>query len=110
MLTLPLAGGGTLEVSNPDLERDLLVAHAQELARREAEQAALSVLYRVSGEEDPTRPWNGLLTYRLDISEKTARALITEGRIGYSLVGGKKGYRVSEAQVRAFLGEPSITP
>ncbi|MCA8830306.1 hypothetical protein [Hymenobacter pini] len=105
MLSIPLAGGGTLQVSNPDLEQAVLVAHAQQLARTEGFEKAMSVVYRVGGEPDPSRPWNGLLTDRLDISEKTARTLITEGKIGYSLVGEKKGYRVTERQVRAFLGE-----
>jgi len=105
MLTIPLAGGGTLEVSSPDLESSLLHTHATELARTEAFEKVMSVVYRVGGEPDPTRPWNGLLTERLDISEKTARTLVTEGRIGYTLAGEKKGYRISERQVRIFLGE-----
>ncbi|RZJ86274.1 MAG: hypothetical protein EOO60_13640 [Hymenobacter sp.] len=70
----------------------------------EAEQTALSTIYRLSGEPDESRPHGGLLTRRLDISERTARALITEGRLKYSCLG-LKGYRVSELAVRQLLGD-----
>lgn len=107
MFLLPLAGGGTLEVSNPELEEKAILLHSAEMARVEGFEKAMSVVYRIGGEPDPRRPWNGLLTDRLDCSEKSARLLITEGKIGYSLVGEKKGYRVTERQVRIFLGELS---
>lgn len=107
MLEIPLAGGGSLKVSNPELEKEVLLTHAAELARTEGFEKAMSVVYRVGGEPDPTRPWNDLLTERLDASEKTVRMLITEGKIGYYLVGEKKGYRVIERQVRIFLSELS---
>jgi hypothetical protein len=70
----------------------------------EAEQSALSVVYRLSGEPDPSRPYGGLLTARLDISLSTAYALITEGKLRYTCAG-KKNYRVSELAVREFLGD-----
>lgn len=71
----------------------------------EAEQAALRVLYRLGGKPDESRPCGGLLTRRLDISESSARALITEGRLRYTCTGGSKGYRVSERAVREYLGD-----
>lgn len=104
----------------PDLEFHmpnglLVIKHAPEALRllehhqaaklaAEAEQAALSTVYRLSGEPDESRPYGGLLTRRLDISERTARALITEGRLKYTCLG-LKGYRVSELAVRQLLGD-----
>jgi hypothetical protein len=70
----------------------------------EAEQAALSTIYRLSGEPDETRPYGGLLTRRLDISLSTAYALITEGKLRYTCAG-KKNYRVSERACREFVGD-----
>lgn len=70
----------------------------------EAEQAALSVVYRLSGEPDPARPYGGLLTQRLDISERSAYDLIREGKLRYTCAG-KKNYRVSELACREFLGD-----
>lgn len=67
----------------------------------EAEQAALAVVYRVGGERDERRPYGGLLTERLDISERSAYALIRDGKIGYCLCGSKN-YRVGERAVRRF--------
>jgi excisionase family DNA binding protein len=74
----------------------------------EAEQTALSTVYRLSGEVDESRPYGGLLTRRLDISERTAYALINEGRLKYTCLG-RKAYRVSEAAVRELLGDRAPT-
>jgi hypothetical protein len=101
MLRIPLAGGGALEISNPELEGQVLVAHAEKLAEAEAVQKALAVVYRIDGEPDDTLPYGGLLTRRLQISERTARQLLTDGKLGY-VCAGKKAYRVSERHVRAF--------
>ena len=67
----------------------------------EAEQAALAVVYRVGGERDEHRPYGGLLTERLDISERSAYALLRDGKIGYCLCGSKN-YRVGERAIRRF--------
>jgi hypothetical protein len=95
---------GVLEIQDAITTVRLLEqAQAAKLAA-EAEQAALSTVYRLSGEPDESRPYGGLLTRRLDISERTARALITEGRIKYTCLG-LKAYRVSELAVRQMLGD-----
>ena len=93
---------GIVELENPELEARIIEADARFRAEADAEQKALSVVYRIAGEEDDSRPWKGLLTHRLDISERTARQLIADGLINYTCVG-KKNYRVSEEDVRAFL-------
>jgi len=95
---------GIVELENPDLEARLIEAELRIRAEEDAKQKALSVVYRIAGEEDPSRPWNGLLTHRLDISERTARQLITDGLIAYTCAG-KKNYRVTEQAVRIYLGD-----
>ena len=72
----------------------------------EAEQVALSTVYCLSGTLDPARPYGGLLTQRLRISERTAYDLVREGKIRYACAG-KKNYRVSELAVRELLGDIS---
>jgi excisionase family DNA binding protein len=95
---------GVLEVEDaPTVVRILENEQRQRLAA-EAEQAALAVVYRLSGEPDPTRPYGGLLTLRLDISERTAGELIRQGKLRYTRTG-QKCYRVSERAVREFLGD-----
>jgi len=108
MLTIPLAGGGTLEVSNPDLEREVLLTHTSEKARHDAFEQAMSVVYRIDGEPDDTRPYGGLLTRRLDISPRTAYQLLTDGKLAFTCAG-KKNYRISERAVREFLGDLRLT-
>ena len=70
----------------------------------EAEQAALSAVYCLSGPPDPACSHGGLLTQRLRISERSAYELLREGKIRYTCAG-KKNYRVSELAVREFLGD-----
>jgi len=70
----------------------------------EAEQTALSAVYRVSGKPDPSRPYHGLLTHRLDISERTAYELLRANKIRHTLAA-QKCIRVSELAVREFLGD-----
>ena len=72
----------------------------------EAEQTALSVVYKVTGKPDPSRPYGGLLTKRLDISERTAYELVRSGKI-HSTLAALKCIRVSELAVRQFLGDAS---
>jgi hypothetical protein len=95
---------GLLEIQDAATTVRLLEAQQRDRLAAEAEQTALSVVYRLSGEPDPTRPYGGLLTARLDISLSTAYALITEGKLRYTCAG-KKNYRVSELAVREFLGD-----
>jgi hypothetical protein len=83
------------------LEHDIATRNRAEAEAKERE-LALSVVYRVGGKPDPARPWNGLLTERLDISYRSACDLITEGRIRYACCG-KKNYRVTELAVREYL-------
>lgn len=94
---------GLLEIQDAATTVRLLENEQRQRLAAEAEQAALSVCYRLSGEPDATQPHGGLLTRRLGISESTARALITEGRLKYTCLG-RKAYRVSEHAVRELLG------
>lgn len=95
---------GLLEIQDAATAVRLLENEQRQRLAAEAEQAALSTVYRLGGEPDESRPYGGLLTRRLDISERTARALITEGRLKYTCLG-LKGYRVSELAVRQLLGD-----
>ncbi|MGI4736459.1 MAG: hypothetical protein ACRYG7_14890 [Janthinobacterium lividum] len=103
VLRLILANG-VVEIEDPTTARELLMNEQRARLAAEAEQTALSMVYRLSGEPDESRPYGGLLTRRLDISERTARNLITEGRLKYTCLG-LKGYRISEAAVRTLLGD-----
>jgi len=106
--TLPVLrfvmANGLLEIADAPLVQQLLQNEQRQRLAAEAEQAALSVVYRLSGEPDASRPYGGLLTQRLDISERTAYSLINDGRLKYTCLG-RKAYRVSEAAVRELLGD-----
>jgi hypothetical protein len=95
---------GLLEIQDAATAVRLLENEQRQRLAAEAEQAALSTIYRLSGEPDESRPYGGLLTQRLDISERTAYALLSEGNLRYTCAG-KKNYRVSELAVREFLGD-----
>lgn len=70
----------------------------------EAEQVALSTVYRVAGEADPTRLFGGLLTNRLDISERSAYELLRTGKLRFATLG-KKNIRVTEKAIREYLDD-----
>jgi hypothetical protein len=97
-----VTAAGRVELQNPELEARLLEKHITAQAEAKAEQEMLSVSYRIDGDADPTVPFGGLLTTRLQICVRTARQLLADGRLAYSTVGQKKGYRVSERDIRAF--------
>ncbi len=103
MVTFTTANG-LLQFEDAATTARILEAQQRDRLAAEAAQAALSVVYRLSGEPDPARAYGGLLTRRLDISLSTAYALITEGKLRYTCAG-KKNYRVSELAVREFLGD-----
>jgi hypothetical protein len=63
-----------------------------------------SVLYKVTGLPESSKPFGGLLPYRLGISEQAAIQLITAKKLRAVEIEGE-GYRVSELAVREFLGE-----
>jgi hypothetical protein len=92
---------GTISFEDAATTARLLEHEQSARLAAEAEQAALAVVYRVGGERDERRPYGGLLTERLDISERSAYDLIREGKLGYCLCG-KKNYRISERAVRRF--------
>lgn len=97
---------GTIQFE--DLATTVRLLEHEQAARlsAEAEQARLEAVYCTSGEPDPNRPHGGLLTVRLNISERTAYELIRSGKLRYTCAG-KKNYRVSERAVREFLGDAS---
>ncbi|MGI4867486.1 MAG: hypothetical protein ACRYFZ_26440 [Janthinobacterium lividum] len=95
---------GLLEIEDAATAVRLLENEQHQRLAAEAEQTALSTIYRLSGEPDESRPYGGLLTRRLDISERTAYALLGEGKLRYTCAG-KKNYRVTERAVREYLGD-----
>ena len=95
---------GLLEIQDAATAVRLLENEQRARLAAEAEQAALSTIYRLSGEADESRPYGGLLTQRLDISERTAYELLRTGQLRYTCAG-KKNYRVSERAVREYLGD-----
>jgi hypothetical protein len=97
---------GLLEIQDAATVIELLKNEQSVRLAAEAEQAALSICYRVTGETDPSRPFGGLLTLRLDISERTAYELLRTGKLRYA-TAGKKCLRVSEQAVREYLGDIS---
>ena len=105
VLTFQMANG-VLQLQDAPLVQALLENEQRARLAAEAEQAALSVVFRLSGEPDATRAYGGLLTQRLDISERTAYELLRTGQLRYTCAG-KKNYRVSERAVREYLGDIS---
>ena len=92
---------GLLEFENERVTLELLKHQQQVEAQAKAEAVMQSVSYRVDGEPDETLPFGGLLTRRLQLSERSIRELLTTGRLGYCCAA-KKAYRVSERDVRRF--------
>lgn len=95
---------GTIQFEDATTTIRLLEQEQAARLAAEAEQLRLEAVYCTSGAYDPTRPHGGLLTVRLNISERTAYDLIREGKLRYTCAG-KKNYRVSELAVREFLGD-----
>lgn len=95
---------GVLEIQDAVTTVRLLEQAQTAKLAAEAEQAALSVCYKVGGVPDPNKPFNGLLTERLGISERTAFQLLRDGKLRYSCAGAKN-YRCSERACREFLGD-----
>jgi excisionase family DNA binding protein len=95
---------GLLEIQDAATAVRLLENEQRQRLAAEAEQAALSTVYCLSGEPDDSRPHGGLLTLRLNISERTAYELLRTGELRYTCAG-KKNYRVSERAVREYLGD-----
>jgi hypothetical protein len=83
----------------------LLETQQRDRLAAEAEQVALSVCYKLSGEPDPSKPHGGLLTIRLSISQRSAEQLLRDGKLRYVCAGRNKAYRISERAVREFLGD-----
>lgn len=90
------------EVAELRREVEQLRADHQATAQAEAEAVMLAVVYRIAGEPDPLVPFGGLLTSRLQLSERCLREAISGGRLGYFL-GAKKAYRIPEPAVRRFV-------
>jgi len=103
MVTFTTANG-LLQFEDAATTARILEAQQRDRLAAEAEQAALATVFRVTGKPDPTRPYNGLLTQRLDISERTAYELLRTGKLRYTLAA-QKCIRVSELAVREFLGD-----
>lgn len=98
------SASGTFSFEDAALTARLLENEQRARLAAEAEQTALSTVYRVAGKPDPTRPYHGLLTERLNISERTAYELLRTGKLRYTLAA-QKCIRISELAVREFLGD-----
>lgn len=108
MVRLPTANSTPEPDSLTQQERALRHQQAVDAAST-AEARRLDTVYRVSGTRNPHLDFGGLLTERMQASERTIRELITTGRLGY-YCAGKKAYRVSERAVRRFeAGLPPLT-
>jgi len=92
---------GLLVIQHPEFAAELLKNQQAVDAQARADAIMQSVVYRVDGEPNPELPFNGLLTERLQLSERSVRELITSGRLGY-FCAAKKAYRSSERDVRRF--------
>jgi hypothetical protein len=92
---------GLLEIQDAAIVVELLKNQQAVEAQARADAIMQSVVYRVDGEANPNLPFNGLLTERLQISERSVRELIATGRLGY-FCAAKKAYRSSERDVRRF--------
>lgn len=95
---------GLLEIQDAPTVVRLLENEQRHRLAAEAEQAALSVCYRLGGQPDPTMPHGGLLTRRLGVSVRTAEQLLRDGKLRFTCAG-QKCYRISEQAVREFLGD-----
>jgi hypothetical protein len=92
---------GIIEFEDRETTVALLQSQQAAEATAAAEALLLTTVYRVDGEADAAQPHGGLLTRRLQLSERSIRELITTGRLGY-FCAGKKAYRVPERAVRRF--------
>jgi len=92
---------GLIEFDDREAVLDLLKNQQAVEAQAKADAVMQSVVYRVDGEPKPDLPFKGLLTERLQLSERSVRELITTGRLGY-FCAAKKAYRSSERDVRRF--------
>ena len=95
------AANGQLSFEDPEAVMKAVFHEQTARLSAEAEQAALAVVYRVGGERDERRPYGGLLTERLDISERSAYQLLRDNKLGYCTCG-RKNIRISERAVRRF--------
>lgn len=92
---------GLLVIQHPELATELLKNQQAVDAQARADAIMQSVVYRVDGEPNPDLPFHGLLTQRLQLSERSIRELLTTNRLGY-FCAAKKAYRSSERDVRRF--------
>lgn len=77
-------------------------------AKAYAEAEASTVVYSAVGKPKPERPYDGLLTTRLGITDEEATQLIKGGKIRAWAIGENPritSYRVSEQAVREFLSK-----
>ena len=92
---------GIIEFEDPETTVRLLQSQQAAEATAAADARRLDTVYRICGTRNPHLDFGGLLTERMQASERTIRALTTTGRLGY-YCAGKKAYRVTERAVRRF--------
>ena len=92
---------GLLVIQHPEFAAELLKNQQTVDAQARADAIMQSVVYRVDGEPNSDLPFRGLLTERLQLSERSVRELFANGRLGY-FCAAKKAYRSSERDVRRF--------
>lgn len=76
-------------------EERMLQLAAEAYAKAKAEQEVLSKVYEVNTE----------LTQRLKMCRDSIYDAINDQKLDHVMVGKKKGYRITEAACRRFLGE-----
>lgn len=96
-----IMANGLLVIQHPELAAELLKNQQAVDAQARADAIMQSVVYRVDGEPNPDLPFHGLLTERLQLSERSIRELLITNRLGY-FCAAKKAYRSSERDVRRF--------
>ena len=75
-------------------------------AVKEMQKETASWTYQIEGQVDITKPYGGLLSYRLGISAQLARQLSDTGRI--STNSTPDGNQVSEDSVRTFIRQVAL--
>lgn len=90
---------------------DEVWARHLQVARIAAEEQM--AVYWVGGKANPSRPYNGLLSERLGITESEAKELVLSGQIVAKNIGKSNritNFRISETAVRRFLQNASDDP
>jgi transcriptional regulator with XRE-family HTH domain len=97
-----------MHAENERITKEVLRKRAEIIVLQQADiqavQEAQATVYRIEGKPDITKPFGGLLSYRLGISSVAAQQLVADNKIRSVEIEGE-GHRISEQAVREFLRE-----